>query len=146
MHSERIGGLLAAWLTEHPAVPGMVVLVRDANGEAHACAGFADRARTEPITVTHAFRIASNTKTFVAAAAMSLVESGTFAPDERDRAAVAGSGAGDARPALRPRRDHHSHVAQSHEWHRGSRHRKSTSSTRNLRNWPKNAATSTSNM
>ena len=73
--------LLSAWLAEHPSVPGIVVAVRDPNGERVLHAGFADAEHREPITAAHCFRIASNTKTFVAAATMRLVERGRFALD-----------------------------------------------------------------
>ncbi len=77
-----VEGALAAWLSEHPNVPGIVVLVRDADRELNARAGFADRERTQPITTAHAFRIASNTKTFVAVSTMGLVERGAFLLDQ----------------------------------------------------------------
>ena len=57
-------------------MPGLIVLVRTPSGDLRASAGFAVRERRKPIGVDHAFRIASNTKTFVAAATMKLVEQG----------------------------------------------------------------------
>jgi D-alanyl-D-alanine carboxypeptidase len=80
--SHDVEDAVATWLAESPSVPGMIVLVRDAGSEVRAHAGFADREHTQPITTAHAFRIASNTKTFVAAATMRLVEHGVFALDQ----------------------------------------------------------------
>jgi hypothetical protein len=59
----------------------MIVLVRDTGSEVRAHAGFADREHTRAIAAANVFRIASNTKTFVAAATMKLVEHGVLALD-----------------------------------------------------------------
>ena len=72
---------LEAWLAENPSVPGIMTLVRDADREQVSQAGFADADHADVITAAHVFRIASNTKTFVAAATMRLVERGRFALD-----------------------------------------------------------------
>jgi D-alanyl-D-alanine carboxypeptidase len=74
LDSDKVENAITSWLRASPSVPGMIVLVRDADSEVSAHAGFADREHTQPITAAHVFRIASNTKTFVAAATMRLVE------------------------------------------------------------------------
>ena len=84
---------IEAWLAEHPNVPGMIVLVRGADGDVSASAGFADRERTEPMTTTHVFRIASNTKTFVAVTTMRLVERDVFRLDQLIANLLASTGA-----------------------------------------------------
>jgi D-alanyl-D-alanine carboxypeptidase len=77
-----VGGCLDSWLEVHPTVPGIVVDVRGRDSQVCVAAGFADAPRTEMMTPGHVFRIASNTKTFVAAATMRLVELGAFALDD----------------------------------------------------------------
>jgi D-alanyl-D-alanine carboxypeptidase len=64
-----------------PSIPGVVVLARSTDREVVAAAGCAARDRREPLTPSHAFRIASNTKTFVAATAMGLAEQGLVGLD-----------------------------------------------------------------
>lgn len=60
----------------------MIVDVRGVDSHFCVAAGFADREHSETMTPAHVFRIASNTKTFVAVATMRLVELGAFALDE----------------------------------------------------------------
>jgi D-alanyl-D-alanine carboxypeptidase len=73
---------IESWLATQPEVPGIIVLVRTGDREVGACAGFADRNRIEPLSSAHVFRIASNTKTFVAVATMCLVDRGVLAFDD----------------------------------------------------------------
>ena len=73
---------LADLLASNPEIPGVIVLVRRGTSEASGQAGFADRERRRPISAGHAFRIASNTKTFVAATTMSLVAERRMAIDD----------------------------------------------------------------
>jgi D-alanyl-D-alanine carboxypeptidase len=75
-------GCISSWLEANPSVPGMIVEVRGVDSDLCVAAGWADRDRSEAMTVAHVFRIASNTKTFVAAAAMRLVELGVFGLDD----------------------------------------------------------------
>jgi D-alanyl-D-alanine carboxypeptidase len=60
----------------------MIVDVRGVDSAISVAAGFADQERSDPMTTTHVFRIASNTKTFVAAATMRLIELDAFGLDE----------------------------------------------------------------
>ena len=65
---DGIARVVERLLTEHPSVPGAAVALRGPNGETTAVArGVADPASGEPLTIDHAYRIASCTKTFVAA-------------------------------------------------------------------------------
>ena len=74
---------LNAFLTANPEVPGVVVTVRSgATGlDWSGAAGVADRASKTPLTPQHAFRIASVTKLFTAAAVLRLAESGRLDVD-----------------------------------------------------------------
>jgi D-alanyl-D-alanine carboxypeptidase len=69
------------WLNEHPTVPGIVLRVDRGDAGQVSAAGFRDRARTAAIG-DDAMRIASNTETFVAAAALRLTEEGRIALDD----------------------------------------------------------------
>lgn len=64
------------FLAENPVAPGVVVhVIAPAAGlDVSIAAGRAARGSAEPLTGQHTFRIASNTKTYVAAAVLRLVE------------------------------------------------------------------------
>lgn len=71
------------WLTERvelaradAGLPGIAVSVIGPDLEAHVAAGFADPVNEVPMTTSTPVRIASNTKTFVACAAIRLAERG----------------------------------------------------------------------
>jgi D-alanyl-D-alanine carboxypeptidase len=68
-------------LRAHPDIPGEAVSVRAPGLEVEAARGFADVATRTPLRVDTPFRVASVTKTFVAAAVLRLVEQGTVALD-----------------------------------------------------------------
>jgi D-alanyl-D-alanine carboxypeptidase len=73
----RIVDIVERLLDEHPSVPGAAVALRGAGGETAAVVrGLADPATGAPLTIDHAHRIASCTKSFVAAAVVSLVGDG----------------------------------------------------------------------
>jgi D-alanyl-D-alanine carboxypeptidase len=85
-HAEqKISELLGSWLTANPNVPGLILLVRDSQDTVAVSAGHTRLDRAEPMHPNHAFRIASNTKTFVAAATMRLVELGDIQLDHAIR-------------------------------------------------------------
>lgn len=67
---------LRANLAAHPAVPGEAAAVLAPGVDAEAAVGEADRATHRRLTTDTPFRIASVTKTFVAVAALRLVEQG----------------------------------------------------------------------
>lgn len=75
---KELQGVLEVFLTENTMAPGVAAhavcpgLELDWSG----AAGQVARNDSEPLTPRHTFRIASNTKTYVAAAALVLVESG----------------------------------------------------------------------
>ncbi len=83
-----------------PAVPGAVVHLVGPGLDVGAAAGFADRDSGAALTDDATFRIASNTKTFTAAAILRLVEQGSLRLDDPvggllgdgTRAALAGDG------------------------------------------------------
>jgi D-alanyl-D-alanine carboxypeptidase len=62
--------------------PGAVAYVRDARGTWRGASGFADRERRARMTPSHAFRIGSITKSFVAALALELVADRKLALDD----------------------------------------------------------------
>jgi D-alanyl-D-alanine carboxypeptidase len=77
------------WLVDslsrgNTAIPGISLAVIGRGGclRFQGTAGVANRATGEPLTPGHTFRIASNTKTYVAAAVMRLVEDGTLSLDD----------------------------------------------------------------
>jgi D-alanyl-D-alanine carboxypeptidase len=78
---DAVETIMATWLAANPSTPGFLVIIRDTNRETKASTGFADRERSEPMSTEHVFRIASNTKTFVAVATMKLVEDHVVALD-----------------------------------------------------------------
>jgi len=61
-------------LRAHPAIPGEAVSVRASDLDLAVAAGFADRATRRQMTTTTPFRVASVTKTFVAAAVLRQAE------------------------------------------------------------------------
>ena len=65
------------------SIPGLVLHVEapDRHLDVSVAAGVADRATATPLTPDAGFRIASNTKTFLAAAILRLVEQGTVVLD-----------------------------------------------------------------
>jgi D-alanyl-D-alanine carboxypeptidase len=77
-----VEGCVSSWLEAQPFVSGIIVNVRSVDSDVCVAAGFARPDRTESMTPAHVFRIASNTKTFVAAATMRLVELGAFGLDD----------------------------------------------------------------
>ena len=91
------------------SIPGLVLHV-EAPGrhlDVSVAAGVADRATATPLTPDAGFRIASNTKTFTAAAILRLVEQEQAGPRRPDRRSP---GTGDGRRAARRRlsaRRHH---------------------------------------
>ena len=96
-----VRGCIDACLEGHPNVPGMIVDARGPDADVCVAAGFADRDHLEPMTFAHVFRIASNTKTFVAAASMRLVETDAFRLDD----AIETMLPGDVRSVLSSRYD-----------------------------------------
>ena len=75
-------------------LPGVVMAIRDRDGAWEGAAGFADLGRETPMQTCHRTRIASVTKTFIAATVLALAEEGLLdldatvaemLPGERDR-------------------------------------------------------------
>lgn len=79
-----LGDTLAAWHAANPSAPGLLVHVvcPPAGLDSTFVLGTADRDGTEPLTAAHTFRMASNTKTYVAAAVLRLVEEGRLGLDD----------------------------------------------------------------
>jgi len=71
-------------LADHPAVPGEAAAVLLPGERVEAAAGYADPDARVPLTPDTPFRIASVTKTFVAVAALRLVEQGRLELDRQD--------------------------------------------------------------
>lgn len=65
-----------------PSIPGLLVRVESPDLDAQVAAGVADRATGEPLEPDATVRIASNTKTFTAAATLRLVEGGRLGLDD----------------------------------------------------------------
>lgn len=80
----RLQNVLDTFHAANPAAPGVVVRVESPSRDLNwtAAVGLADRDSSEPLTGDHTFRIASNTKTYVAAAVLRLVESGLLSLDD----------------------------------------------------------------
>ncbi len=76
--------ILTDFLAENPAAPGVSAHVTcPALGlEWSGAAGWVAHGSREPLTPRHTFRIASNTKTYVAAAVLRLAEEGRLSLDE----------------------------------------------------------------
>jgi D-alanyl-D-alanine carboxypeptidase len=82
VHLSDEGSSIDDLLASNPSIPGAIVLVRTRNAEVLGQAGFADIEHRRPMSAGHAFRIASNTKTFVAATTMSLLADRRMALDD----------------------------------------------------------------
>jgi D-alanyl-D-alanine carboxypeptidase len=81
---DRIAGLVDRLLEEHPSVPGVAVALRGPDGRSAAVVrGVADPETGSPLRIDHAHRIASCTKSFVAATVVSLVDDGLVELDGR---------------------------------------------------------------
>ncbi len=80
----RLQNVLDTYHEANPSASGVIVHVESpSRGLKWAAAvGLADRDSTNPLTVDHTFRIASNTKTYVAAAVLRLAESGRLSLDD----------------------------------------------------------------
>lgn len=78
---QRLVRAIDADLAAHPKIPGEAVSVRASGLDVEAARGYADVAGKVPLSVETPFRIASITKTFVAAAVLRLVEQGKVALD-----------------------------------------------------------------
>ncbi|MBK6900515.1 MAG: beta-lactamase family protein [bacterium] len=82
--ADPLQAVLERFLAANPSAPGVSAWVccprlgLDWSG----AAGFAARDGGEPLTPAHTFRIASNTKTYVAAAVLRLAEQGRLSPDD----------------------------------------------------------------
>src|SRR4051812_45132910 len=73
---QRIVAAVERDLASDPGVPGEIVAVRAPGIDVTVASGFADRASATPLAPDTPFRIASVTKTFVAAAVLKLVGRG----------------------------------------------------------------------
>lgn len=72
---DRIADAVEQLRAAHPSVPGVAVAVRGPGGDTVTVVrGVADPATGEPLTVEHAHRIASCTKSFVAATVVALAD------------------------------------------------------------------------
>lgn len=80
--SERVADVVERLLAAHPSVPGVAVALRGPTGEVSSVVrGVADPATGAPLTIEHAYRIASCTKTFVAATVVALAVEGAVDVD-----------------------------------------------------------------
>ncbi|MBI5949417.1 MAG: beta-lactamase family protein [Chloroflexi bacterium] len=75
--------ILDAFIRDNPIVPGVILHLEAAGGAWAGAAGVADTAAGTPMRPDMTFRIASNTKTFTAAAVLRLVEQDRLALDDR---------------------------------------------------------------
>jgi D-alanyl-D-alanine carboxypeptidase len=73
--------VLERHLAAEPSIPGLLLSVAVPGFAWSGSAGVADRATDEPLTSDQTFRVASNTKTFTAAATLRLVEDGAIELD-----------------------------------------------------------------
>jgi D-alanyl-D-alanine carboxypeptidase len=80
--STRLDRILNAFARAHPAFPGVALAVRAPGLAWSGAAGVADRVTHQPLIPTAPFRIASVTKTFVAASMLRLVEDGKLGLDD----------------------------------------------------------------
>ncbi len=80
----RLQTVLDEFHAANPAAPGVVVYVHSPSRDLDwtAAVGQAVRGSTDPLTVDCTFRIASNTKTYVAAAILRLAEMGKLSLDD----------------------------------------------------------------
>ncbi|MGZ8766308.1 MAG: serine hydrolase domain-containing protein, partial [Acidimicrobiia bacterium] len=79
---QRLGEALEADLAANPTVPGEAIAVRAPGLDVTAATGLADVGGENPLQAETPFRIASVTKTFVAAATLRLVEQGKLRLDD----------------------------------------------------------------
>lgn len=84
LSGDRLQIVLDGFHAENPVAPGIVVHVESPSGglEWTAAVGLAGRDSADPLTADHTFRIASNTKTYVAAAVLRLAESDLLSLDD----------------------------------------------------------------
>ncbi|MDO9171954.1 MAG: serine hydrolase domain-containing protein [bacterium] len=82
--ADPLQAALARFLAANPSAPGVVAWVccPRLGPDWTGAAGFAARDGGEPLTAAHTFRIASNTKTYVAAAVLRLAEQGRLSLDD----------------------------------------------------------------
>jgi D-alanyl-D-alanine carboxypeptidase len=78
----RLTRAIDADLVAHPKIPGEAVSVRGTGLDVEAARGYADVKMKTPLKVDTPFRVASVTKTFVAAAVLRLVEQHQVALDQ----------------------------------------------------------------
>jgi D-alanyl-D-alanine carboxypeptidase len=110
----RLATAVESDLAEHPNVPGEAVSIRAPGLVAAAARGYADVKRKVPLRVDTPFRIASVTKTFVAASVLRMVEQEKVALDapiaryvSRDTlSALTGGGYAPGRTTVRQLLDH----------------------------------------
>lgn len=80
--AERLSTFTERLLADHPMLPSAAVALQDAaGGRATVVSGSADPASGERLTPAHAYRIASCTKSFVAAAVVALADEGSVVLD-----------------------------------------------------------------
>jgi D-alanyl-D-alanine carboxypeptidase len=81
----RLQGILDDFLAQNPMAPGVAVTVLSPSRglDWSGASGTAARGDAAPLTPRHTFRIASNTKTYVAAAVLRLAEMGRLRLDDR---------------------------------------------------------------
>ena len=82
--TNRLQTVLDEFHVANPAAPGVVVQVESPSLglEWAAAVGLSTRNSAGPLTTDHTFRIASNTKTYVAAAILRLAEMGKLSLDD----------------------------------------------------------------
>lgn len=80
--ADRLRTAVADDVSNDPTLIGQIALLRVGADQIDASAGLADPGTNEAIDSTMSFRIASVTKTFVAAATLRLVEDGAFSLDD----------------------------------------------------------------
>lgn len=81
---KKLQKTIETFLSENPSAPGVCVTVicPEKGIDWSGTAGKADRGEAEPLTPRHTFRIASNTKTYVAASVLRLAEMGRVNLDD----------------------------------------------------------------
>jgi D-alanyl-D-alanine carboxypeptidase len=87
---ERLQGLVDADVAAWPTMPGRLLHVLTPDVDVEVSAGVADLATGEPLVPGARFRIASVTKSFVAAATLRLVEDGRLSLDDTAATLLAG--------------------------------------------------------
>jgi D-alanyl-D-alanine carboxypeptidase len=81
--TDDLAGIVASYLAANPQAPGVSVWVRCPSlglDWSHAAGHAARGDDAPPLTAAHVFRIASNTKTYVAATVLRLAEDGRLSP------------------------------------------------------------------